>query len=50
MCLGVNRPVFDDPVVLASFRAVANQQHSMTQIVGVTVGLLVYSFKENVNL
>lgn len=36
-------PVLDDPVVLATFRTISNQQHCMTQIVGVTVGLFKYS-------
>lgn len=36
-------PVLDDPVVLATFRTVSNQQHCMTQIVRVTVGLFKYS-------
>lgn len=36
-------PVLDDPVVLATFRTVTNQQHCMTQIVRVTVGLFKYS-------
>lgn len=38
-----SRPVFDEPVVLSSFRAVAHQQHRVAQVVGVTVGLLINS-------
>lgn len=37
-------PVFDEPVVLTSLRTVADQQHRVAQIVGVTVGLLIYSW------
>lgn len=39
----LSRPVFDEPVVLASFRAVADQQHRVAQVVRVTVGFLIYS-------
>ncbi len=33
-------PVFDDPVVFASLRAVANQHHRVAQVVGVAVRLI----------
>lgn len=37
------QPVFDEPVVLSFFRAVADQQHRVAQVVRVTIGFLIYS-------
>lgn len=45
----IHPPVFDYPIVVPPFRAIANQQHRMTEVVGVTAWLLIYSCLTNNN-